>query len=220
VDGQLVVAAEVPAYIMLNKPSGCLTTMHDPQGRPIVLDLLPRQRREGLFPVGRLDWDTTGLLLFTNDGELAYRLLHPSRHVAKRYIAEVDGVFTEKDAQLLRRGVLLKDGMTKPATVQILSARQDARLNDRHLRQLKKPNTRERVLHAQGQLPTVQSKVAITISEGRKRQVKRMFAHVGRPVLRLHREAFGPLQLGNLPLGECRDLTSAEVTAIRAAVSN
>lgn len=218
VDGRPVVCTDHQAYLMLNKPSGCLTTMSDPQGRPIVADLLPKPRPPGLFPAGRLDLDTTGLLLFLTDGSLAYRLLHPSRHVPKRYIAVVDGVCTEKDAQLLRRGVLLADGMTKPATVNLLSPRRDAHLNDRRLRQLKKPSTRERVLAAQGQLPTVQSTVAITISEGRKRQVKRMFAHIGRPVLKLHRQTFGPLQLGDLPVGECRPLTAAEIGALYEAV--
>jgi 23S rRNA pseudouridine2605 synthase len=217
VNGHRVVLNSTQSYLMLNKPAGCLTTMYDPQGRPIVADLLPKQHQDGLFPVGRLDFDTTGLLLFMTDGELAHRLLHPSRHVAKRYIAEVDGVFTEKDAQLLRRGVMLRDGMTKPAVVRILSPRQDARLNDRHLKQQKRLNTNERVKKVHGELPTVQTTVEITITEGRKRQIKRMLSHIGRPVLKLHREAFGPLELGRLHLGECRELTDAEVAALTTA---
>ena len=215
-DGQPLALSDGQVYLMLNKPRGYLTTLDDPQGRPIVADLLPPDHLSGLFPVGRLDLDTTGLLLFTTDGELAHRLLHPSSHVAKRYIAEVDGAFSEKDAQLLRRGVRLHDGITKPAEVELLTPHPLSRQNERHFRQLKKPNTHARILRVQGQLPIVQSTVAITISEGRKRQVKRMFAHVGHPVLKLRREAFGPLQLGDLPLGEYRELTDAEVEALRS----
>ncbi len=217
VDGVVVRLSDVRNYLMLNKPAGYLTTMADPQGRAIVASLLPATRAAGLFPVGRLDLDTTGLLLFMTDGELAHQLLHPSHHVCKRYIAEVDGVFTEEDAEQLRAGVLLIDGMTKPAEVQILSPKQDARLNDKHLKQFKKINTNERIKAAAGELPVVSTHVALTISEGRKHQVKRMFAFVGRPVLKLHREAFGPLELGDLPLGECRALTEAEVEALKTA---
>jgi 23S rRNA pseudouridine2605 synthase len=199
---------------MLNKPAGYLTTMDDPHSRPIVASLLPADHQPGLFPVGRLDLDTTGLLLFMTNGELAHRLLHPVRHVAKRYLVTCDGVFTEKDAQLLRRGVLLHDGMTKPAEVEILSPPQNHHLNESHLKQLKKLNTNERIKKTRGDLPVVQTDVAITITEGRKRQVKRMFTHVGRPVLTLHRAAFGPLELGSLPLGQCRALTPDEVQAL------
>lgn len=219
VDGRLVTLADQGEYLMLNKPAGYLTTMFDPQGRNTVVELLGEGRAAGLFPVGRLDYDTTGLLLFMTDGELAHQLLHPKHHVPKRYRAVVDGVLTEADAEQLRRGVLLNDGMTKPAEVEILTPGQDERLNRKHFRQYKKPNTNERILAAAGELPVVTTTVAITISEGRKRQVKRMFSHVGHPVLSLHREAFGPLKLDSLPSGECRELTVEEVTALRDAAS-
>ncbi|MDR1088678.1 MAG: rRNA pseudouridine synthase [Coriobacteriales bacterium] len=217
VDGRLITLADTAEYLMLNKPAYYLTTMSDPQGRPCVASLLPEGHAAGLFPVGRLDYDTTGLLLFMTDGELAHRLLHPRHHVPKCYIAELDGVCTEEDAQRLREGVVLTDGRTAPAVVEILNPGQDASLNSRHLRQLKKPNTNERIRAAAGELPVVSTRVALTITEGRKRQIKRMCAHVGRPVLRLHREAFGPLELGSLPPGECRALTDEELAALRAA---
>lgn len=217
VDGRLVTLADQWHYLMLNKPAGYLTTMSDPQGRPIVEELLPRERAAGLFPVGRLDYDTTGLLLFMTDGELAHVLLHPRHHVTKRYLVEVDGVLTEEDAQQLREGVLLSDGMTKPAEVEILNPGLDVRLNERHLKQFKKLNTNERIAAAAGELPVVTTQLSITISEGRKRQVKRMCAHVGRPVVTLHRAAFGPLELGDLPSGACRELSDEEVKALKAA---
>lgn len=217
IDGKLVRLSDGNSYLMLNKPAGYLTTMDDPQGRPTVVELLPEQRAAGLFPVGRLDYDTTGLLLFSTDGELAHQLLHPRHHVPKRYVAVVDGVLTEEDAQQLRQGVLLNDGPTKPAKVEILSPYQDEELNKKHLKQLKKLNTNERIMVAAGELPVVTTEVAITISEGRKRQVKRMFSLVGHPVLELKRQAFGPLELGDLPLGVSRELTEEEVTALKAA---
>ena len=217
VDGKLATLADAWDYLMMHKPAGYLTTMDDPQGRPIVADLLPKEHAAGLFPAGRLDYDTTGLLLFMTDGELAHKLLHPKHHVTKRYIAVVDGVFTEADAEQLRKGVKLIDGMTKPAEVEILSPEQDISLNDEHRKYYKKLNTNERIKVAAGELPSVTTEVSIIISEGRKRQVKRMFLHVGRPVITLHRRAFGPLELGDLPEGECRSLTEKEVAALKNA---
>ena len=215
VDGKPVSLADQGEYLMMHKPAGYLTTMLDPQGRPTVRDLLPDEHAAGLFPVGRLDSDTTGLLLFMTNGELSHQLLHPKNHVTKRYLATVDGVFTEEDAAQLRAGVLLHDGMTKPAEVEILSAEQDVKLNDKHQKQFKKLNTNERIQAAAGELPVVTTDVCITISEGRKRQIKRMFAHVGRPVVRLHREAFGPLELGTLAPGKCRKLTEEEIDSLK-----
>lgn len=218
VDGVPIHLTDGNSYLMLNKPAGYLTTMDDPQGRPTVVELLPAQRAPGLFPVGRLDYDTTGLLLFATDGEFAHQVLHPKHHVPKRYIATVDGVFTQENAQQLEQGVVLNDGLTKPAVVTILSKKQDAALNDAHLKQFKKLNTNERIKAAAGELPVVTTTVAITISEGRKRQVKRMFAHVGRPVLTLHRQQFGPLDLGDLAEGHTRELTAQEIQALKDAV--
>jgi 23S rRNA pseudouridine2605 synthase len=202
VDGRPVLVTSTNAYLMLNKPAGYLTTMDDPQGRPIVASLVPTNEYPGLFPVGRLDFDTTGLLLFMTDGDLSHALLHPRHHVAKRYIATVDGIFGDKEAAQLRQGVTLQDGPCQPAGVEILRT------------EPKQLSLRDQV---QGHVQTRCTVVAITITEGRKRQVKRMCNHVGHPVLALHREAFGPLTLGNLPEGEWRLLTPEEVQALRTA---
>ena len=187
VDGKPVSLRDGNTYIMLHKPAGYLTTMSDPQGRPTVASLVPVERFPGLFPVGRLDCDTTGLLLFCTDGELAQRLLHPRYHVSKRYEAVVDGRIFEQEADILRKGVMLDDGPCNPAEIIIESA-------------------------------GAVSKVTCIISEGRKRQVKRMFSAIGHPVLSLHRASFGVLSLGDLPVGEWRELTDNEVHALRSAV--
>lgn len=117
VDGMPVTLAGKPVYLALNKPRGFVTTMSDPQGRPTVATLVPAREHPGLFPVGRLDFDTSGLLLFTTDGELSHRLLHPRWHVEKIYRAEVDGAIRDADLERLRTGVQLDDGMTAPARV-------------------------------------------------------------------------------------------------------
>jgi 23S rRNA pseudouridine2605 synthase len=205
IDGVPLALSEHNTYLMLHKPAGYLTTMDDPQGRPTVRELVPHERHPGLFPVGRLDYDTTGLLLFMTDGELAHVLLHPKHHVEKRYIAVVDGVFTERDAELLRNGVLLSDGATRPAKIEI-GAIESKRLSAREQLQL-----------AAGNGESSQTTVECSITEGRKRQVKRMFAHVGHPVLTLKREAFGSLVLGDLPEGEWRHLTQQEVDALQGS---
>ncbi|MDR2492344.1 MAG: rRNA pseudouridine synthase [Coriobacteriales bacterium] len=202
VDGLLVKLGGRPVFLVLNKPTGCLTTMDDPQGRPTVRELVPCAAHPGLFAVGRLDCDTTGLLLFTTDGELAHRLLHPTRHVPKRYVALVDGLLEEKDAQALRTGVLLDDGMTRPAAVELLD-------RSRHA------TAAHGAAAVSGQDATL---VALTLTEGRKRQVKRMCAAVGHPVLALHRERFGPLELRGVAPGAWRYLDDDEVAALYAAV--
>jgi 23S rRNA pseudouridine2605 synthase len=150
-----------------------------------VMELLPADLGR-LFPVGRLDRDTEGLLLVTNDGDLGYRLMHPRFHVSKTYRAVVDGRMDEAAAARLRRGIPLDDGPTAPAEVEIERAG-----------------------------PT--SVVEIVISEGRKRQVRRMLSAVGHPVLELERVNYGPLRLGGLPRGEWRELASPELAALRTA---
>jgi 23S rRNA pseudouridine2605 synthase len=202
IDGLLLRLSDTYSYLMLNKPSGYLTTMDDPQGRSTVAELVPVKQHPGLFPVGRLDYDTTGLLLFMTNGELAYQLLHPRHKVEKRYLATVDGVLTEKDAEQLRQGVALHDGLTAPAKIVILEV-QAKRLSARELHQVE-----------QGGVSTEQTVVSCTITEGRKRQVKRMFAQVGHPVLELRRDAFGALELGDLAPGQWRYLTADEVQAL------
>ncbi len=186
VDDQLVELASKPVYLMLHKPAGVLTTMTDPHGRPCVASLIPRTQHPGLFPVGRLDMDTTGLLLFMTDGELAQKLLHPSRHVEKTYQALVAGTVRDEELEPLRAGIQLEDGPTKPARVALVDV---------------------------GEL----SLVSISISEGRKRQVKRMFDFIGHPVIQLHRSSFGPLGLGALAAGTWRYLEAEEIEQLKRA---
>lgn len=172
-------------YLVLNKPGGYVSTMDDPQHRPCVASLVPDDFGR-IYHVGRLDRDTTGLLLFTNDGELHRALLAPASHVDKRYRVEVDGRLAEVEVQPLREGLMLDGRRCAPAMVTIDEAG-----------------------------PT--SRVTCIIHEGRKRQVKRMFAAIGHPVLRLMRDRFGPIELGDLPEGEWRLLDDDEVEALRAS---
>ncbi len=185
VDGQLIEAGTDRVVYILNKPLGVVSTASDPQGRPTVVTLIPSPHR--LYPVGRLDMDTTGLILMTNDGELAHRLTHPSFEVPRTYRARVDRA-PVRDVTLrrLRNGITLDDGPTAPARVRRLGGRDSDLLE-------------------------------ITIHEGRKRQVKRMCEAVGHPVRRLERVAFGPLTLGDLAPGAHRQLTPDEVAALSRA---
>jgi 23S rRNA pseudouridine2605 synthase len=170
------------AVYAVNKPPGVVSTASDPQGRPTIVSLVPTALR--LYPVGRLDLDSTGLILLTNDGDLAYRLTHPSFEVPKTYRAQLARPpVRDRELRNLRAGVRLDDGLTAPARVRRLA-----------------PDTIELEIH-----------------EGRKRQVKRMCEHVGHPVRRLQRVAFGPLQLGELPLGGHRLLSPAETQALESA---
>lgn len=198
VDGVPVVLGEGPAYIMLNKPSGFLTTMSDPHGRPTVADIVPRDRFPGLFPVGRLDMDTTGLLLFTTDGDLGQRLLHPSHHVWKTYRAVVDGSCSEGELDPLRRGVTLDDGPCQPARCRVLTARAAG-------------------IPGHEKLDPGTTAVEVVIREGRKNQVKRMLSKIGHPVIALHRCRFGELELGGLAAGTWRELTNEEVASLKTA---
>lgn len=183
-DGRPVPAAASPVYLLLNKPRGYVTSRRDPEGRPVVLDLLlPGTAR--VFPVGRLDYDTEGLLLLTNDGELANRLLHPRHEVARVYQADVEGRVRAADLPRWRRGVVLHDGPARPRAVALVNAE----------------NTRSR-LH-------------LTFGEGRRHEVKRFCQALGHRVLRLRRIAFGPLRLEGLATGRYRVLTPAERDALR-----
>lgn len=167
-------------YLVLHKPRGFLTTVRDPQGRPTVMDLLPSGDHR-LYPVGRLDRDTEGLLLLTNDGPLAHALLHPSRGVAKVYRALPRGRVSEDALRRLEQGVELEDGLTRPC----------------------------RVSRCPG------GWLELELKEGRKRQVRRMLAAVGNPVRQLRRIRFGPLELGRLEPGQCRELRPDEVVKLR-----
>ncbi len=205
VDGVVCSIHEKPAYLMLYKPAGYLTTMSDPQGRPCVADLVPCADYPGLYPVGRLDFDTTGLLLFTTDGNAGQELLHPSHHVTKHYVALVRRELTREQIERLEAGIELEDGVAAPAKVEILGPRSplfrvvapDGVGTDR----IGRPN----------------QVVGLTIHEGRKHQVKKMMLAAGHKVLRLHRDAFGPLTLKNVAEGSWRHLTDAEVDALMAA---
>lgn len=197
VDGRPVRLSDRHSFIMLNKPAGYLTTMSDPRGRPCVASLVPTRELPGLFPVGRLDRDTTGLLLFTTDGLAAQRLLHPSFEKEKHYVALVKGTPTTGELDLLRRGVTLDDGPCAPARVEaLLTASREARAV------------------APSGVGRDRSVVGLTIHEGRKHQVKRMLAAIGHEVVALHRDAFGPLRLGGLPEGSWRELTENERAGI------
>jgi 23S rRNA pseudouridine2605 synthase len=181
VDGEPV-AVEPREVYALNKPAGVVSTARDPQGRPTVTSLVPSQRR--LYPVGRLDADTTGLILLTNDGELANQLTHPRYEVPKTYVARVTPPrVSERALRALREGVEIEEGLTSPARVRAL-----------------RPGVLE-----------------IVISEGRKRQVRRMCEAVGHHVVELERVAFGPLRLGDLGPGRHRRLGAAEIERLRKA---
>ncbi|HBI56898.1 MAG TPA: pseudouridine synthase [Firmicutes bacterium] len=182
-DGKPVEKAETHVYYLLNKPAGLITTVTDTHGRPTVMDLVPKQPR--VYPVGRLDLDTEGLLLLTNDGELTNSLLHPSREVEKVYRAVAAGQVTDADLARLAAGVELEDGLTAPAAV---------KLTER--------TPRRTVLE-------------ITIHEGRKRQVKRMFLAVGHKVSHLERIRFAFLTLSGLERGKYRNLTSQEIQGLK-----
>lgn len=189
-DGREIRITDTSTFLMLNKPQGYVTTMHDPAGRPCVASLVPRKEHPGLFPVGRLDRDTTGLLLFTTDGEAAQHLLHPSFEKNKHYVVLIQGQFSQHEALLLERGIELDDGPCAPA-------------------HLERNGLDEKCVAPHG-VPQGTSVVGITIHEGRKHQVKRMFEAVNHRVLALHRDAFGPLRLGSLPLGAWRLLDPEE----------
>ncbi|MBO8126697.1 MAG: rRNA pseudouridine synthase [Firmicutes bacterium] len=187
VDGRPVEIKVKPVYLLLNKPVGVLSTVSDPQGRPKVVDYIPRKYRQyRLFPVGRLDYDTEGLLILTNDGEFTYRLTHPKFHVPKTYLAQVKGLPSPETLKALRFGVRLEDGPTLPAKVRVVKAGKGSSL------------------------------LELVLTEGRKRQVKRMCSHVGHPVLKLVRIGFGKLTLEGLPPGQVRELTEEEVQDLLA----
>ena len=181
-------------YVMLNKPLGVITTASDEAARATVLDVVGPEGKHGhrLFPIGRLDADTTGLLLLTDDGELSYRLTHPRFKVAKEYVALVVGVPAAKDLQALRTGVKLDDGMTAPAEVELLRA-------------------------TAGRRDSGRAEVRIVITEGRNRQVRRMLMAAGHKVQALRRTAFGPLRLGRLKVGGWRVLSAGEIAGLRRA---
>ena len=182
VNGSLV-AFESREYYALHKPLGVISTAEDTHGRQTVTELIKTEVR--LYPVGRLDADTSGLLLLTNDGNLANHLTHPRYEVPKTYRAELQGAITEAAADKLRQGVELEDGLTAPAEVSLLK---------------RTPN---------------QSEIELTIREGRNRQVRRMAETVGFPVVKLKRIAIGSVKLGDLAVGESRPLSESELERLK-----
>ena len=225
VDGVPVRLEGGPVTIMLHKPAGYVTTMSDPQGRPTVAELVPTDRFPGLFPIGRLDFDTTGLLLFSTDGELGNGLLHPRHHVEKRYLALVNGKPTPEQLAQLEQGIQLDDGMTAPAKASLVEGAEAKRA----LSMLEVPPAvpdhepngsvpspqRAAILRKRSQQRAV---VRVVLREGRKRQVKRMLSAIKHGVLALHRDSFGPIELGDLPRGQWRELTLEEVAALHASI--
>lgn len=158
--------------------------MSDPQGRPVVTELLKGVKGR-VYPVGRLDYDTEGLLILTDDGDLAHALMHPAHEIQKTYLAKVKGILEDKEVERLEKGVRLKEGVTAPAVVKKIKKTEE------------------------------NSWVEITVHEGRYHQVRRMLERVGHPVLKLFRVRYGPVELGDVPTGRYRHLTSQEVKRLK-----
>lgn len=184
VDGETVRPEAEKHYIAYNKPVGEVTTANDPEGRDTVMDRF-RDYPVRLFPVGRLDYDSEGLLLLTNDGDLMNRLLHPSFEIKKSYLTRVSNFVTDEEIRSLRKGVMIDGRLTSPAEVRMI--RHDA----------------------------FSTELLVTIHEGRNRQVRKMIEAVGHQVVRLKRVRFGPVELGDLPSGMWRKLTEAEIAKLR-----
>ncbi len=183
VDGKLLVKPEKKVYFIFNKPRGVVTSLSDPEGRPTVHDFL-KGIRQRVFPVGRLDYDSEGMLLLTNDGEFAHAVLHPSKKISKTYLVKVKGVLEEQDIEKLKTGIRLDRTVTAPA----------------HVRRLRKTENN--------------SWIEMTIYEGKKRQIRRMLERVGHPVMRLMRIRIDGLDMGELKPGAYRKMTSEEMKKI------
>ncbi|MBS1952921.1 MAG: rRNA pseudouridine synthase [Cyanobacteria bacterium SZAS-4] len=186
VDGHVLKAKQLD-YVVIYKPKGVVTTCSDEMGRESILELLPRNLAH-LKPVGRLDMDSEGLIILTNDGDLAQSLAHPSQHVFKRYEALVEGNITDAALKQLAKGIRLEDGFTLPAETTLINRSED------------------------------ESIFEIAIREGRNRQIRRMCAKLGYPIIRLVRVAIGGLQLGEMEPGEWRHLTVREIKALKSGL--
>jgi pseudouridine synthase len=188
VNGKKLKIREEKIYIILNKPSGYITSLSDEINRPTVIDLIRKNNPElktRIFPVGRLDKDTEGLLLLTNDGELTNKLIHPRYKLSKIYQVMVKGVPDEKKLNLLRRGIRLEDGLTTPAKIKTLGTKNG------------------------------KTTLEVTIHQGKKRQIREMFKKLGHLVVYLKRTKFGPLTLRNLPRGMFRYLSKTELQKLK-----
>jgi len=191
VDGKLITGSKKgvqKVYFMFHKPRGVVTTLFDPEGRPTIKDFLKGVKYR-VFPVGRLDYDSEGLLILTNDGDFAHAVLHPSKKVSKTYLIKVKGVLEEEEIQKLRRGVKLGDGITAPAKVKRITKTEN------------------------------NSWLEMTIYEGKKRQIRRMLEKIGHPVLKLKRTRINGLEMGELELGTYRYLTNEEIDKLKKEVS-
>jgi 23S rRNA pseudouridine2605 synthase len=189
VDGKRLTHSEPKITLLLNKPRGYLSTVEDPQGRPTVMDLLKKVKGR-IYPVGRLDFDAEGILLLTNDGDLAYTLSHPKFSIPRTYLVKVKGVPEERELSRLKKGVTLEDGKARAVSINILRGGEK------------------------------NSWARIVVTEGRNRLVKKMFLAIGHPVLKLKRVQFGPIQLGNLPIGQFRYLTSEEIEKLKKLIAD
>jgi 23S rRNA pseudouridine2605 synthase len=188
VSGKRLPPISTHVYLVLNKPRGVVSTMSDPEGRKTLQDLVA-DRPERLFHVGRLDTDTAGLILLTNDGDFAHRMAHPSFEVDKTYVAEVDGEVSKTTLARIADGVTLDDGPVRVAKVKVVGEHIDRTI------------------------------IELVIHEGRNRIVRRLLEHVGHPVRRLTRTRFGPVNLVGIRTGELRDLTTDELGALLDSVS-
>lgn len=205
VDGRPVVL-EGKEYWLLNKPVGVLSAASDLRGRRTVVDCVPARGR--VFPVGRLDLNSSGLLLLTNDGELAARLLHPRYHVEKEYVVTVRGIVAEAALGRLRRGIVLDDGRTAPASVEVIS-------HARPRRGGTQATGGASTMGGASQAGDSSTSLRITIHEGRKRQVRRMLEAVGHRVVSLHRTRFAGLTDTGLAPGRARPLSTSELEQLR-----
>ena len=189
-DGRIIKMSEDSCYLILNKPRGYVTTFSDEKGRPTVMELIPEKyRRIGVFPVGRLDMDTEGLLLLTNDGELAQRLNHPRFKVSKRYLVELDKPLQEEDKKKIQKGIFVHQIGIKTRPVRINPSGMSKKF------------------------------FTITLKEGKKRQIRYTFKNFGYRVVKLRRVAYGPLTLENVNKGEIRPLKAKEVRLLEKFVS-
>jgi 23S rRNA pseudouridine2605 synthase len=183
VDGKLLVSPEKKVYFIFYKPRGVVTSLSDPQGRPTVRDFL-RGIKERVFPVGRLDYDSEGMLILTNDGDFAHAIMHPSMKMPKTYLVKVKGTLLEEEMEKLRKGIRLDRSVTAPAKVKRLRKTEQ------------------------------NSWIEMTIHEGKKRQIRRMLERVGHPVMRLMRVRIGGLEMGDLKPGMLRRITPEEMKMI------
>ncbi len=184
VDGELIQISTEKIYILMNKPTGVITTVNDPFNRPTVIDML-KSVKERVFPVGRLDKDTEGLLILTNDGSLTYKITHPKYEIQKTYVAHLSGRVNKDKLMILQNGVKLEDGITAPANIKVLLVKNDYTI------------------------------LQIKIHEGRNRQIRRMCKAIGHPLLYLKRTRIGNIDLQDLNVGEWRYMTKQEINYLK-----